>query len=159
MRLEFQTQKDQLHTHTQTEIKSMENNTNAPSDVAGVREESKTFFGNLAGYVDCRTRFDKKYSEVDELQTIAKFVLKDDSGGIELGDGQFKPHYQQQTIEGLPVTNLHALYDAAEVAKPAFEKVITRLCNQVSYKEQGDESDDSKVTFAGENSSSAKGKR
>jgi len=110
-----------------------------------VREETKAFLGNLNAYLDSRKQMDKKYKEVDEFERIASVQLSNDSGGIELPSGDFKPQYQQQTLEGNPVSNLKELYDAANKAKPVYESVITRIFDQVCQECKGD--GESTVTF------------
>jgi hypothetical protein len=73
---------------------------------------------------------DEKYLEVDELQTIAKFQLTTDSGGIETESDdphEFKTEYQQQSIKAGPVKTLPELFAAAEISKPIYKDIISRI--------------------------------
>jgi hypothetical protein len=67
---------------------------------------TKKYLHTIHKYLDCREKMDAKYLEVDELQTIAKFQLTTDSGGIETESDdphEFKTEYQQQSIKAGPV--------------------------------------------------------
>ena len=66
---------------------------------------------------------DAKYLEVDELQAIANFSIEMDSDGMQVSggeEGKFKPFYQQQNVHGTAATTVKELYQAAEIARPAY---------------------------------------
>jgi hypothetical protein len=102
--------------------------------ISELRSENKEFLHTIHKYLDCREKMDAKYLEVDELQTIAKFQLTTDSGGIETDSDdrfEFKTEYQQQSIKAEPVRTLQELYAAAEISKPIYQDTITRIVDQV----------------------------
>jgi predicted nucleic acid-binding protein len=87
--------------------------------ISELRSETKEFLHTIHKYLDCREKMDAKYLEVDELQTIAKFQLTTDSGGIETDSDdkfEYKTEYQQQSIKAEPVKTLQELYAAAEIS-------------------------------------------
>ncbi|KAL3941946.1 MAG: hypothetical protein SGBAC_003774 [Bacillariaceae sp.] len=104
------------------------------SSSSNLRPETKTFLHTLGKYLDCRKQMDAKYMEVDELQIIANFAIKTDSNGIQSsngGDDLFKPCYQQQTVDGTAVTTAKDLYQAAKIAQPIYQNVVTELVDKV----------------------------
>ncbi|CAJ1946549.1 unnamed protein product [Cylindrotheca closterium] len=141
-----------------------------------VRAETKEFLQTLHKYLDCRRQMDAKYLEVDELETLAKYNLRIDSGGIELdhhddqGKNQtttrslrmsnpnvrnhgpslgFKQEYQQQSIHGQAVRTLNELYKAAEVAFPVYQNLIHSLIDKVhTHHQSTNDDDDIQLTFA-----------
>ncbi|CAJ1945284.1 unnamed protein product [Cylindrotheca closterium] len=98
-----------------------------------LRPETSRFLHALHKYLDCRTRMYDKYLEVDEFQTIYKYPILDDSGGIVKCENptEYKANYQQQSIEGRTVQGLDELYQAAEIAEPIFRKAIENKVQQV----------------------------
>ncbi|CAJ1961307.1 unnamed protein product [Cylindrotheca closterium] len=103
------------------------------SQKPALRSETKEFLSTLQGYLDCRSKMDAKYREIDEFQVIAKFELKTDSNGIIVPVASrknrplFKQKYQQQTVNGQPVRTLNDLYAAAEIALPVFQETIQKI--------------------------------
>lgn len=130
------------------------------------RPETSEFLQTLHKYLDCRRQMDAKYLEVDELETLANFELRIDSGGIELEHADhhqpqqdpdvknhgpsigFKPEYQQQSVHGRAVRNLNELYEAAEVAFPVYQKLIHSILDGVHEADSSESSNDINVTFA-----------
>jgi len=103
----------------------------------------------LNNYLDCRDQMDNKYVEVDELQLIAKFETLTDSGGIETDSddpSEYKAEYQQQSIEGTPVETLNELFASAAIAKPIYEREITRLVAAVC-EARGEKMENVEVVF------------
>mmetsp|Transcript_31908 Transcript_31908/g.77328 ORF Transcript_31908/g.77328 Transcript_31908/m.77328 type:complete len:201 (+) Transcript_31908:185-787(+) len=103
----------------------------------------------LNNYLDCRAQMDNKYVEVDELQLIAKFETLTDSGGIETDSddpSEYKAEYQQQSIEGTPVETLNELFASAAIAKPIYEREITRLVAAVC-EARGEKMENVEVVF------------
>jgi hypothetical protein len=120
------------------------------TEILELRSDTKKFFHTIHKYLDCREKMDAKYHEVDELQTIAKFQLTTDSGGIETDSDdkfEFKTEYQQQSIKAEPVKTLQELYAAAEISKPIYQDTITRIVDQVC-EALGDQKDSVEVDFA-----------
>jgi hypothetical protein len=118
--------------------------------ISELRSETKEFLHTIHKYLDCREKMDAKYLEVDELQTIAKFQLTTDSGGIETDSDdkfEYKTEYQQQSIKAEPVKTLQELYAAAEISKPIYQDTITRIVDQVC-EAFGDQKDAVEVDFA-----------
>ena len=99
------------------------------------------FLKTLRAYLDCRDQMDAKYTEVDELHTIAKLDVTEDSQGIHVVDNEYKAEFQQQTVDGEPVKNVDELYAAAEIAMPVYRSIIEDIVKQVSdfLPEQKDE--------------------
>jgi tetratricopeptide (TPR) repeat protein len=118
--------------------------------ISELRSENKEFLHTIHKYLDCREKMDAKYLEVDELQTIAKFQLTTDSGGIETDSDdkfEFKTEYQQHSIKAEPVKTLQELYAAAKIIKPIYQDTITRIVDQVC-EALGDQKDTVEVDFA-----------
>lgn len=90
------------------------------------------FLKTLRSYLDCREQMDAKYNEVDELQTIAKLPVTEDSGGIQVCDNEFKAEFQQQTVDGDAVKNdVDELYAAAELAQPIYKAIIEEIVQKI----------------------------
>lgn len=126
-----------------------------------VRKETKEFLQTLHKYLDCRRQMDSAYAQVDELETLANFDLQTDSGGIQVevsndddddNNGEnasasshdqdpnvknhgrslgYKPEYQQQNINAVPVRTLNELYEAAEVAFPIYQQLVFSMMEKV----------------------------
>jgi len=104
------------------------------SSSSKLRPETKTFLHTLSRYLDCRKKMDAKYLEVDELQVIANFPIEVDSNGIQASGGKeglFKPFYQQQTVHSAAATTVKDLYEAAKIARPTYQNVVTALVDRV----------------------------
>lgn len=128
-----------------------ENHVDETSSTHHLRPETKKFLHTLHKYLDCRNQMDAKYQEIDEFETIAKFSLEADSGGIETSSEdplEFKEEYQQQTAEGNPVKTLNELYDAADVAFPIYQTMIKNIVDKVCQVCGVEDRDSIYLTFA-----------
>lgn len=105
------------------------------------------FLKTLRAYLDCRDQMDTKYTEVDELHTIAKLDVHENSDGIQLVDNEFKAEFQQQTVDGGPVTNVDELYAAAAIAEPIYKDIVEGFVKQIQDF-LPDQKDDIYVEFA-----------
>lgn len=92
---------------------------------------SSSFLTTLRAYLDCRDQMDAKYTEVDELHTIAKLEMQENSNGIHVVDNEYKSEFQQQTVGGDPVKSADELYAAAAIAEPIYKDIIEGLVKQV----------------------------
>jgi tetratricopeptide (TPR) repeat protein len=101
--------------------------------------EARVFLDTFDSYMYCRKKLNAKYSEVQELQLIAKDPMES-----HMGD---KSKCQQQSCAGTPVRTLGDLYIAAEIAKKVFKNTVKRVVTQVS-EICGARSSNIKVKFA-----------
>ncbi|CAJ1967352.1 unnamed protein product [Cylindrotheca closterium] len=92
---------------------------------------TSAFLKTLRAYLDCRDLMDAKYTEVDELHSIAKLELKEDSNGIQVVDNEYKSEFQQQTVDGDPVMYAEELYAAAAIVEPIYKEMIEGIVKQV----------------------------
>ncbi|CAJ1964987.1 unnamed protein product [Cylindrotheca closterium] len=103
-----------------------------------LRAETKQFLHTAQEYLECRKQMDAKYAEIDPDSTIANLDIQTDSGGIisdQTGtDNQmaYKKEYQQQSLNGAPVTKLTELYDAATAAQQVYQEVVQQLVDKVT---------------------------
>mmetsp|Transcript_3085 Transcript_3085/g.7248 ORF Transcript_3085/g.7248 Transcript_3085/m.7248 type:complete len:421 (-) Transcript_3085:237-1499(-) len=89
------------------------------------------FLKTLRAYLDCRDQMDAKYTEVDELHSIAKLQVNENSNGIHVVDNEYKSEFQQQTVDGEPVKNVDELYAAATIVEPIYREMIEGIVKQV----------------------------
>mmetsp|Transcript_27421 Transcript_27421/g.66603 ORF Transcript_27421/g.66603 Transcript_27421/m.66603 type:complete len:914 (+) Transcript_27421:89-2830(+) len=98
--------------------------------------ESKQFLATLGKYLECRSKMNTKYAEVDESKLLQKLEVSTDSGGIQLPEAKpptFKMEYQQQSCKGIPTKTYDQLYSAAESVEPLYESLVHRLVDQVCH--------------------------
>ena len=82
---------------------------------------------------------DAKYLEVDEFQLIRARSVKDDSGGILLESGSYKPRYRQESLNGKPVDGMDELYQASTLVRPVLGQKVQALVTQVCQDCQANE--------------------
>mmetsp|Transcript_8307 Transcript_8307/g.19997 ORF Transcript_8307/g.19997 Transcript_8307/m.19997 type:complete len:746 (-) Transcript_8307:650-2887(-) len=110
-------------------------------DAVELQSGSKEFLQTLKKYLKCRKKMTSKYKKIENLNSVAKLTIKEDSGGIQSKGNDplaYKAHYQQVSVNGTATKTLDELYDAAETALPEYRRIVDTIVDEVRKECPGD---------------------